>query len=447
MHKKLSIVQKFGYGIGDYGLNLFFQTVGLYLLFFYTDVLNIQPATAGFIYMIAIVWDGITDPLMGYFASKTKSRFGKYRPYLILGTIPLAISFVFLFSVPELSAAGLIVYALITHILFRTLYTVVSVPYSTLSAEITQDSKERGSLAGFRMVFAVLGALSVAILTKPLVAKWGLENEALGFVKVAILFSILAIIILAICFWLTKEKNESKTETEKVDFKSVFGMILKNQAFLIIALIIIIASATSIMTSKMILYYFKYNLDKEEMTGLGLLALLGTTLVGVPFWAVLSSKIGKKNIILFGGIFSILAYFLLYLNSGQNMTWVLLNFAMVGIGLSSIVFAFWAILPDTVEYGEWKTGIRAESMVFGLGSLCQKIALGIGAGLLGLLLDTIGYEANQTQSGFTLAGIQNIMTLIPLFGVILTMITIYFYPLSDKLHKQIVEEIKERKQD
>lgn len=438
----LTLINKLGYGAGDFGFNLMFSGVSLYMLYYYTDVLGISPATAGLIFMTALIWDGITDPLMGLIAQRTKTRWGSYRPFILFGSVPLVISYISMFLAPDWDLTSITTLAFATHILFRTAYTVVSIPYSSLMASMTQSSMERNTLAGFRMIGATVGGLTVAFLTLKLAAMWGDGDIQLGFRNAAIGFASVALIALFIVFLTSKETIDTNRR-DSPSLKTALNMLGGNTPFLILFIAILVCVSSTTVFTKVLIYYFKYNLNAEADIGLALVSYIGVISLMTPVWMFVTKKTSKRFVWIAGSIMfaiGLVVFALIPVNQSQAYIVV----AICGLGASAFPLTLWSMLPDTVEYGEWQSGVRAESFVFGLVSLAQKIALGIAVGLLGFLLESIGFSANQAQTPETLQSLIYIMTLIPAFGALLSAVIIWFYPLNNQMHSKIVEEIENR---
>lgn len=225
----LSFGRKVGYGAGDFGFNLFFSTASLYLLYYYTDVLGLPPATAGWIFAVALIWDAVFDPVMGYLASRTRTRWGRYRPYILFGAVPLAASWILIFVPTGLTGTALLLAALAFHVLFRTLYAVVSMPYLALTAVITSDSADRGVLAGVRMAFAATCGLFAAFSTLKFVSAFGGGQR--GFLWTAVLFGALAALIFAVVFASTRERVESDQSAPEPSAADMLRMLRGNHAF------------------------------------------------------------------------------------------------------------------------------------------------------------------------------------------------------------------------
>jgi GPH family glycoside/pentoside/hexuronide:cation symporter len=440
--RSLTISNKVGYGIGDFGFNIMFSGVSLYMLYFYTDVLGISPKTAGLIFMVALIWDGVSDPLMGLIAQRTKTKWGSYRPFILFGALPLVVCYLSMFFAPAWELNAIVVYAFATHILFRTAYTVVSIPYSSLMASMTQNSMERNTLAGFRMIGATVGALTVAFLTLKLASIFGEGDIREGFKQVALLFASVALVALLIVFFTTKETIDIERR-KSPSLKSALGMLKENTPFIVLFSAILVCVSSTTVFTKVLVYFFKYNLDAESAIGLALVSYIGMISIMTPVWMFITQKTSKRFVWIAGSVmFAIGLVLFAAVPVTKSQAYIVV--ALCGLGASAFPLTFWSMLPDTVEFGEWKSGVRAESFVFGLVSLAQKVALGIAVGILGFLLDGVGFIANEVQTPETSQALIYIMTLIPAAGALASAVLIWFYPLNNQLHSQIVAEIEAR---
>lgn len=438
----LPIAQKIGYGIGDFGFNLFFTTASLYLLFYYTDVLGLSPATAGWVFAVALVWDALFDPVMGYLANRTRTRWGRYRPYLLFGGLPLAASWALMFLPVGFSGGALILFAASTHIVFRTMYAVVGMPFLALSATMTHDANERGTLASIRMIAATCCGLFSAFFTLKLVAVLGAGST--GFFWTAVLYGTIATLIFLIVFATAKEAPEIAGEIPHSPLDMIV-MLRSNRPFWIVCAAMLIGIFGGTLLSKMLPYFVKYALGKEALTGLSLTALTAAVAVSMPIWTVVMRRTSKRTMWVSGALLGLIGYGLLWLGTGGGaLGFFFGGLAIIGFGTGATYLGFWSMMPDTVEYGEWRTGIRSEGAVFGFVSLIQKAGFGIAAALLGELLGAIGYRANAAQTAETLAAMRLIM--IPgaaVLGLIAVSI-IAFYPIDAAYHRRLRREIAER---
>tara|TARA_B100001250_G_scaffold391024_1_gene391516 strand:+ start:3666 stop:5024 length:1359 start_codon:yes stop_codon:yes gene_type:complete len=433
------------YGIGDYAICLYWSGVGLYLLYFYTDVVGITPLLAGWIYALGIAWDAITDPFMGYLAERTRSKMGSYRPYIFYGAIPLALSFILLFWVPPLEGVMLFVFLLTVNLVHRTCFTIVSVPYSSLTARITDDSDERTKLTTARMMGASFGTLSVSALGFPIVLWFGDSDEALGFIFLGMICGLTAILVLSITVRFVKEREFNFSPAQIPSFSKVARSVAKNYPFWIVFGSILILGSTSIMFSNNLIYFVKYSLDLHEYQGLILGVSSGAALLAIPFWAYAALKIGKRNSWMAAMALLLVGFLAFYFYPIASLNELLLVLGFIGIGNGATGVLFWSMLPDTIEYGEWKTRVRTESSLYGFMTFAQKGAIAFAAILLGMALTQIGFEPNEVQSDETLAGLKFIMTWIPLTGILISFVLVSFYPIDKSFHQKLVHEIEARK--
>lgn len=441
---RLSVARKVGFTIGDYGFNLYWQSVSLFLMFYYTDAIGLSATTAGLIYMAASIFDGCIDPVMGAFADRTRTRWGRYRPYILWGTIPLALSFAALYYKPGLDAFGITAVVCATHLLFRVCYTIGSIPYISLTARVTSSSSERSTIAGFRMTFANLAGMTVAYSTQPLVQYFGAGDQARGFFYVACVLAIVASCTFPIVYFSTREPPP--THDEPIPRLRDYWVTLRhNRAFWIVVIGVLGGSVATTTLSKTVIYYFKYFLDNEESARYALTAKTGLAILIVASWVYVTRFIGKRHawfVTTAWGCIGLAWFYLADVSTvlAATMFFVLMHVCSVGIHLT-----YWSMLPDSVEYGEWRTGVRAESLVFGFAIFCQKTALGLAAGLLGVALDFVGFVPNVAQTPQTLHGMKMIIILLPLAGMAIAATAMYFYPLRPGVHEKIVTELAARR--
>ncbi len=431
--ERLPLARRLGYGIGDFGFNLFFTTASLYLLFYYTDVLGLSPATAGWVFAIALIWDALFDPFMGHIANRTRTRWGRYRPYLLLGAVPLAASWALIFLPVSLTGSALVLFATSAHILFRTMYAVVGMPYLALSATMTRDSHERGVLASIRMVAATCCGLFAALSTLKLVAAFG--GGSTGFFWTAILFGALATVIFLIVFATAREAIEDPSE-EPPRLGEMWQALRGNRAFWIVCAAMLASAFGGTLLSKTLPYWFKYGLNRPDLIGLGLTAMTGAIALSMPVWTAVMKRTSKRIMWMCGSAIALIGYALLW-SAAEGSSTILLPLALIGFGAGATYLGFWAMMPDTVEYGQFKTGIRSEGSVFGFVSLIQKAALGLAAALLGEMLSLIGYQANTTQTAETLFAMKLLMIVGAAFLVLCAGISISFYPIDSRLHARL----------
>ncbi|MAV85736.1 MAG: MFS transporter [Gammaproteobacteria bacterium] len=433
-----------GYGIGDYAICLYWSGIGLYLLYFYTDVVGISPILAGWIYALGIGWDAITDPFMGYLAERTKTKMGSYRPFIYYGSIPLALSFVLLFWIPPFEGTALFLFLILVNLIHRSCFTIVSVPYSSLTARITNDSNERTKLTTARMISASFGTLSMSALAFPLIAYFGGADEAFGFLWLAIISGLIAIALLSVTVYSVREKVDEIVTSNLPNFVSITKTVVTNYPFWIVFGCILILGSTGVMFNKNLIYFVKYGLELHEYQGLILGVSSGASFLSLPFWAYLALKIGKRETWLISMTIAFIGLLLFFYYPIASLNELLILLALIGVGNGAGGVLFWSMLPDTVEYGEWKSGIRTESSLYGFMTFAQKSSIAVAALILGFLLSGIGFEPNQIQSEETISGMKFMMSWIPICGIIISLVLMCFYPISTKFHGELLQRIKER---
>lgn len=426
-----------GYGFGDLGQNLVFQTIAIFLLPYFTDVIGLSPALAGLIFLIARPFDGITDPLMGYLAQKNRSPWGKFRPFLLYAALPGALCFVALFNAPVLAGNWAFAYALGMYLVFSIFFTAFNIPYAALTAVMTEDYNERGKLTGFRMTFALIGGIIAGYLTPELL---GIS----GYKGMAGIYGGILVFCLLVAFFSVRERSDT-TESAQTSVKDTLQMLRTNRPFWVITLSFSCCFASALSFSGMVQYYFSYYIGDTNLMGLGLLCFSGATALSIPFWTWLSSETSKKTTLILGICVSFLAYVSIFFLGPQQANLLLILLGLHGIGNGALAFASWAMPADSIEYGEWKSGIRAEGMTFGVYGVFLKIGMAIGSSLIGLGLSGVGYVALAEQSPETLLGIRALMTLLPACFLLIALGSILTYRLSPERHALIRAELKQKR--
>lgn len=444
--RELSLGGRIGYATGIYGVFLVWMTVGFYLLYFYTDVLGLTPAEAGLVFFIASMWDGVTDPVMGWLIEKTRTRWGKYRPYLLLAAVPFAASFAALFFSPDLSGRGLFVWCLVMHVVFRTCYTAIYIPYTGLIARLSSDADERASIAGVKAVFVSLASLSVSFYGLPAVTYFGGEDEALGFLRLALVCATIAVIALWVCFLVTDEKVESRDHLDHPPSAGAsVGSLLKNRAFILVFLGVLLFTGCYAVLNKSIVYIFKYDIGDRDAARWALSAIAVAGILGPAVWVPLTHRTSKRFVWIAGCILASIGLLTIYFAEIRSTVPMVIAMFVAGFGIHGFLMTFYAMVADTADYGEWKNGFRIEAPLFGLVSFANKASLAAGTWGLALLLEQVGFVANVDQPEETLSGMRWIMTVVPVIGFLLSAVVIYFFPFNTAEHRQMVIDIKRRR--
>lgn len=442
MSAPLPLPAKLGWASGDFGFNIFWQALNLLMLPFYTDVLGLEAGLAGTVFLVASLWDGFADTVIGAIADRTRSRWGSYRPYLVFASPVVVMAFLLCFLTPDWPQLGLFLYALLSQIFLRTAYSVVSIPYSSLSARISSDADERASLAGWRMVFAFAGGATVTFTMPSLIAAFG-RDDAASYVLAAGASGLFSLPFFWIAFATTREPERLVEANPRgfslraaaEDFAATVRMARQNGPLARIFGCIVVSSLAFTMTNKCLVYYVTYYLERPDLVPRLVPFALVINLLFAPLWALAARRWSKREAWLAANVLSAASYALFFFSTSREPWVAAALIGLISAGNIAYQVLFWAMLPDTVEYNLWKTGQRHDAKVFGFASFAKQLALGLNGALLGLLLAGIGYVPNQPQSAETLLGLKAIMALVPLAGVAISAWLIWGYPLDQRAHR------------
>ena len=438
----LKLKTKIGYGLGDLAGNLVFQMTVIYLLFFYTDVLGISAMAAGIIFLVARLWDAVNDPVMGLIMDKTRSKHGKARVYLLYGSLPLALATIAMFYTPDLSTVGKIIYAAVTYIIWGMLFTLVNIPYSSLTASLTNNPQERTSLSSIRMIFMLFGVITVSVVTEPMVSAF--PTLSAGYFNVGILFGGLSFIFFLFCFKLTKvAKKPDGTCDESYLLKDIWPLLLKNKQLLIVTLASLIGNMAVFIRETAAIYYVNYNIGNGELLPVFLGVVVLSMLVANLLIPLATRLWDKKGTYILGSAIGIIGSVVFHFIPYDQIGLILLFGGLSSFGIAAISTVGWAMIPDTIEYGEWKTGKRAEGISYAIYSFSQKLATAVAGILVATVLEWTDYVPNGViQSNSTLTGILSTLTIIPIVLMILSVIVIRFYKINSDMFSQIITELK-----
>ena len=435
---RLGNMQRAGYGVADFGINLYFISAMTYLLYFYTDVFGLSAAAAAGVMLAARFVDAVTDPLMGAIAERTRSRWGRLRPYLLFGALPLGACAVLTFSAPDFGASGKLWWAYLTYIAFGLAYTVVVIPYSALTASLTADYHERTVLSNLRMACAFAGGLAVAVGLPILVGRF--DSEAAGYGWSMLLCAALATPLLWLTFGMTEERIQP-TPTQRLPLSRSLQAVFRNPPLLAVVVMFSCGMLSFTVRQAVALYYFKYNLGRPDLIDEWFLATLSIMFIGLLFTPRLASRFGKAGGILAGALVTIVAALGLHFTPYGQIELIFFWGCLMALGGTPIAVLGWAMLPDTVDYAQARFGIRADGAVFALSSFFQKLAKALGGAGVAAVLGLAGYAANAEQSPAALAAIHGLMTLAPA-GIMLAMIlAAALYPLNRQAHAKLIARL------
>lgn len=441
---KLSVKEKIGYGLGDTASHFVWDMVGFWILIFYTDTFGISAAAAGTIMLIARFWDMLSDPLMGIIADRTKTRWGKFRPYILWMALPYSILAVLTFTTPDFESTGKIIWAGTTYFLLMTVFTAINLPYSSLGAVMTADSYERAGLNSYRFVFAFAGQLIVSGTALTLAKYFGNGNDAKGYQITLVLFSVISFILFMITFSTTKERvrpPKEQIESLREDFKNLF----KNRPWLILFFVGIISFVMFAIQNLSIAYYFKYYVGKEE--NVQLFNIVGTValMVAIPFSKSLAKRFGKRNVFLASSLISGIFFMLLYLPGEKDVVSIYILNILAKMSYAPAVPLLWTMLADTADYSEWKTGRRSTGLVFSAATFAQKAGWGIGGALAGWLLFLFKFVPNVVQTPTAITGIKLMISVIPGVLYMTCAIFLFFYTINKETCETMEAELERRR--
>lgn len=451
--------RKAGYGIGVYGIFIIWMTTAVALMNFYTEVLGLSAQAAGAIFFIASIWDAVTDPAMGFINDRVRSRYGRYRPWILFGAVPFAVSFAAMFWKPAIGdAADLFLWALVLHLIFRTAYTAVYMPYTAMIARLSTNARERASIAGVKNLFTSGAALTVSLFVFDAIDWLGDDGRdpAQGFWRVALAAGAIGVLALFLCFAWTREPPDDAADVAAAaepigrQLSLQLGAAFRNRAFWLVFAAVIAFTGCYTMINKAIVYYSQWNLGDRSLAGAALTAIGLAGMVSPLLWIPLSRRWGKKVVWIAGCVLATIALMAIYLAPALSAVPRTALFFMAGVGIHAVLMTFYAALADAADWGEWRSGVRVEAPLFGLVSFANKISLGLGAWVLGLGLDSAGYRGGPgvtAQTPETLEAIRFWMTVAPATGILLSAVIIAFFPVSNFLHARIEAALKTRREE
>lgn len=446
--KKLPMGTKIGYGVADFGGNLFFTATAFVLLNYLTDTVGLSAALAGIALMVGRIWDAFYDPVIGYLSDRAKTRMGRRRPFMLGGAVPLFIAMIIMFTNPSLvigsgiSQPVLFVYTMIVYIILCTAYSTVNIPYSSLGPELTADYNERTSLNGYRFTFAAVGTLMGAGLALPIVAM--APDKNLGFVLMGTIFGAVLLVSTLTTVFSVKESVRVQPATS-MGFWKTYREVFKNKPYNLILIVYILHILGITIASAIVIYYFKYILGNEGATTWAMLILIVTGMIFIPVSVALSKKVGKKLVYGIGFVvMAIMLMFIFFFGHIMGVTFTLVMIFLAGTGFGLLYAMPYAIVADAIEYDVLRTGERREGAFFGIWTWGLKLGQALASFLMGVILETMGYVANampQTPS----AQLSIRLFLGPISAVIFiaAAVVLYFYPITEKRYNEICAQIAE----
>lgn len=452
-NESLPLRTRLAFGMGDLGAAIVAAVGGFFLNVFLLDVARLPPLYIGIIFFISSFWDAVNDPIIGRLSDRTRSRWGRRRPWLLFGAVPFGLAFFAQWLVPNLPTEGLFIYYLIVAILLKTAFTAVNLPYTALTPELTDDYNERTRLNAFRFAFSILGGVA-AVGLQPVIVGLFKEDVKAGYMAAGMLWGVLIIISALVVFTFTRERPQSELPAEpKYGFWQGLRITLSNRPFLIATGIYLFSWLTlQFVQNNLVLFINNWLQDTTVFTPL-ILLLQGTAFLFLPIWARVSVRIGKKRTYMLGALIWALAMTTVWFLPRGVVAPMLVVAFFAGTGVSVAYLIPWSMLPDVVDYDELQTGERREGIYYGFFVMLQQIGLSVGLAISNFMLDGAGYVAPETVGGVVeqpesvLVVLRLFVSLIPAGILLLSLPLAQLYPLSAERHAEIRAELDARKGD
>lgn len=462
--ESVSIVEKIGYGLGDTASNLYWKLFEFFQLIFYTDVFGISAASAATMFFVTKLWDAVNDPIVGFLADRTKTAWGRFRPWLLWSALPFAITGMLTFYTPDLSPGGKLIYAYVTYISVFMAYTAINIPYGALMGVISADSLERTIISTYRFVLAFGGGLIVQKFTEPLVDFFGLRfgeskmalvngvqtviiDKQTGFFWTVTCYSVVAVVLFLITFLTTKERVQP-VQAENNRLSSDVSDLLKNRPWLVLLAVGLFQILSDWTRGSAIAYYFTYYVGSE----FGNFLVTGTVagILGMLMTKRLTAIFGKKVLLIgmnLGKAILIACFY--FVEKDQVVVMYVLNTTAMFIS-GAVPVLLWAMYADVADYSEWTNGRRATGLVFSAATFSQKLGGALGAAVPGWALAAYGFRppidgVSQEQSAATIQGIILIMSLIPAVFLLGAIVAMCFYGINKSLMQQIEDDLAGRR--
>ena len=439
--------EKIAYGLGDLGNNVAYGAMGFYLVFFLTDVAGMSPIWAGYLFMIIRIWNALSDLIMGSVSDKTRTKFGRRRPYLLWGALPLGISFAMLWMVLDhQSMLVMLIYYTIAGILFSTMFSMVSIPYNALLPEISQDYDERTSISGYKMAFSFVGsllsAMGVTLIVDTLYP--GKTMYHTSFPVMGAVLGIMIIISILAAFVGTKERVQPKAESESGSiWKNLISLVkMKEYRFVLGAFIFNMVGFDIIMA--LYIYYMKYALKiADDISYIFMAVPLVCAVVATPFWVSLSNKIGKQKTYIYSAFYFLIPLGTCLFLPKKNIVLVIIMIILMGIGISASQVLAFSMLPDIVEVDELKNGTRREGIIYGTSMFLYKVSSALMVAGVSAGMGIFGYVESQgteivEQTTLAIIGIRVLISAVPALCFLLSA----YFVKKLSLGREAFEEIK-----
>jgi glucuronide carrier protein len=435
--------QYVGYAAGDAANNLAFSMTSMFLLLYYTDVVGITAAAAGTLFLVVRAWDAFADVFAGRVVDRTMTRWGKFRPFFLFASLPLLLLSVATFTVPGgLSHTGKLVYAYITYAALGFLYSLVNIPYGSLASAMTQLPQERAKLASFRLIGTAVTIIMLAFVVAPQIKSSDDLQRSL-----TITTSVFVVVGFALYMLLFATARETVVrDVAQVSMRQSFGTLKSNRPLVMLCLSALAFLTAMFATQTVQAYYARDVLGDANYFIVLTVVSTGAMFIVAPFMPRVVRTIGKKNGYIAAGALAIIAGIGISASPPSVPALPIAFFALNGIALAAVNILMFALEADTVEYGEWKTGVRTEGTTYAMFSFTRKLGQAVGGAMAAYAIGLGGYVAgSRSQSDQALDTIRYTTGFLPAAFILIAIAIMYFYPLTEERFKQMVSETAERR--
>jgi len=481
LSQKISVLEKIGYSLGDLAANLVFQTLITYLAYFYTDIYGLKNTDASIIMLsVGLIAAFIFNPIIGLLADRTRSKWGKFRPWILFTAIPLGVIALLAFSTPHFSYKGKLIYAAVTYTLLLLMYASSNLPYAALSGVLTGDMGERNSLSSYRFVAVMFAQFFVQVFMLPIIEYAGNGDKAVGIEAVMTWLAAIGTVMLLITFFTTRERIIPRLE-QKSSIKDDLSDLSKNKPWLIMLVLTILVFITLAMKGGAYVYYFNNYVDKQALTdlispiisdlsaagitffgsdpvaaGFGLFNAGGIIfmIVGISFSKGLADKYGKRDVYKYGLLTSAVFVLIFIFFKPEDVVLMFVSQILHGFSYGITIPILWAMIADVADYSEWRTNRRATAIIFSAMMVGLKTGLSIGGALVAWILGLYGYIPKQSavagqaiiQPDTVAAGAKMLVSIYPSIPFILGVGLLFFYVIDKKMEVKIEMELKARRE-
>ncbi len=448
--KRLTRTTKIAYGVGDLGAAVSSVVLGFFLTAFLLDVVGLRPGLVGVIFLISQIWDAVIDPPIGVLSDRTRTRWGRKRPWLLFGAVPFGLAYLLHWVVPPLDQTGLFIYYLVVFLLFKTAFSAVNIPYSALTPALTDDYNERTQLNTYRFSFSIFGSL-LAVTLHPVLVGLGGDDVQRGYFISAIIVSVFSILTLLAAVRWTYELPQvaAASPSQPPTFFRQIRDCLGNRPFLLVTGIYFCSWLCLSLVQNNLLLYARYAADVEAQFAFILFIFQVTAIVFLSVWERVSKRWGKQRVYITGALIWVVGLCALFwAPRGVMVSYYAIAF-LNGIGAAVAYLIPWSMLPDVIEYDQLRTGQRRDGLFYSMFVFLQQVGLSFGLAASNFALEVAGYVTPQagqivTQPASVQTTLRVLVSFVPVGLLLLSLPLAYRYPITPKRFAEIRQRLAEQ---